>query len=439
MGANKTPLSLMSEANSQIAALQKSLAETAQQQKLNQEQLQSTQLQLEERNRQIAVLQSSGHEKEEEVAGIRQQLTDSQQQNQQQKEQIAQLTAARTATALDLAAAQALKNQALAKSEASLTESRKEVAALQTQVATLKAAWESGAKAQAEQLKVSEQLKKSQLESDRLAKDMLARNAGLAAENKTKDEGLLATKNSLLESQKQREELNKKWLEASDKLKAQEAQLAELRQGAKTLEPKSEGEVRSYALGTFWGHEVTQVLDKVKADGFPLDMTQVSSGVTDSLRGEFRLPREKIIAVLEAMNKQVLSQNKPAQSDKFLQAFSKKPGTQRAEMGYYYRISKKGQGKIGQNDKVAVSVKESLASGKVIKDMAQTGKVLALPLSEFPPLFSSAVGKLGDKGKLVMAVPPELAYGEQGRPPEIPPSSTMVYEITVVDVRPAGK
>lgn len=37
-----------------------------------------------------------------------------------------------------------------------------------------------------------------------------------------------------------------------------------------------------------------------------------------------------------------------------------------------------------------------------------------------------------------MAVPPELAYGAQGRPPEIPPSSTMVYEITVVDVQPAA-
>ncbi len=68
--------------------------------------------------------------------------------------------------------------------------------------------------------------------------------------------------------------------------------------------------------------------------------------------------------------------------------------------------------------------------------MTKTGKVLALPLANFPPLFSSAIRQMNNKGKLRMAVPPELAYGEQGRPPEIPPNSIMVYEITVVDVRP---
>ena len=41
--------------------------------------------------------------------------------------------------------------------------------------------------------------------------------------------------------------------------------------------------------------------------------------------------------------------------------------------------------------------------------------------------------KLGDKWKFV--IPPDLAYGPAGRPPVIPPNSTLVFDIEVVDVK----
>jgi hypothetical protein len=38
-------------------------------------------------------------------------------------------------------------------------------------------------------------------------------------------------------------------------------------------------------------------------------------------------------------------------------------------------------------------------------------------------------------GKRRLTVPPELAYGAAGRPPVIPPNSTLIFDIDLVDVR----
>lgn len=435
------------EAEAENDSLRKSLAQS-------QQQLQGSQSELEQKKKQLEALHRDESDNQEAASGLKKLLADSQSQTDALKKQNAALTAAQIVSSLELAQAKGIEDQTIAALKKSLDESKQQAQTLTEQVSALTAKQTDSDKAlaasEAKQAEKDKALSASQEKAVSLAlqvADLTAaqeKNAKSLAEAKASDsQAVTDLKQQLAENQQQRDALDKKWQEASAKVSEQETQLTTLRNQKPATppvaEPKSPDQMRAYALGTLWGQEVAAAMEKVKADGITLDLSQVSSGVSDSIKGSFKVPQQKILEVLDALNNQVLSKKQSeTKPDDFLEAYSKKPGVKRADLGYYYQIVSQGQGKIGDSDIVAISVKESLSNGKVIKDMTKTGKVLALPVANFPALFSSAIRQMNNKGKLKMAVPPELAYGEQGRPPEIPPNSTMVYEITVVDVKPVN-
>lgn len=68
----------------------------------------------------------------------------------------------------------------------------------------------------------------------------------------------------------------------------------------------------------------------------------------------------------------------------------------------------------------------SIDRGEPIRFPIGTGHVIAG--------WDEAVGmmRVGDKWRLIL--PHEIAYGPQGRPPVIPPSSTLIFDVELVDV-----
>ncbi|WP_313668476.1 FKBP-type peptidyl-prolyl cis-trans isomerase, partial [Atlantibacter sp.] len=268
----------------------------------------------------------------------------------------------------------------------------------------------------------------------------------LTAAQREKDKTLSTLQQTLAGSQKDSEAIKAKWLEVSKQFEAQSKQLAELQKAkpavAAKAGPVSKDEIRDYALGVYWAHEILNMIKSKEGYGYHIVQQQVLNGVNDEIANQLKISKDKLVSALKELdeasfNKETsLSKAALSEGSKYIAQFSKKAGVKRASLGYYYLVVDKGTGKIKSNDTVAVTMRESLPNGKVINDMSKKGSVLALPLNQFPPLFKSAISQLNNHGELRIVVPPELAYGEKGNMPDIPPNSTMIYDIKVVEVSP---
>lgn len=292
----------------------------------------------------------------------------------------------------------------------------------------------------------------SQQKAEKLQKALLKSqddNAALTAKLTAVDQEAdmrLEEINALQQKVKESEALLADWRvkksEADKELAAKNEKLTALLSSPHTpatYTPKSADEIRDYAIGAYWGQEMEGMINKKAAEGYHLAWQGVLRGASDMMNNQLTVKKETLAAVLHQLYKASEKSTETSSSDQdegghFLENFSKEPGVKRSAMGYYYKVLEKGKGKISEGDTVAVVIRESLWNGTVINDMNKKGKVLVLPLNKYPALFKSIIRLMNNHGVEQVAVPPELAYGQKGRPPLIPANAVMLYQIKVVSV-----
>lgn len=196
---------------------------------------------------------------------------------------------------------------------------------------------------------------------------------------------------------------------------------------------------QSYAAGVALGRDIQTLLTERKSMGIDPDKTALLAGVIDTFTGQYQLSEPLLASSLAASEKAVnaardnAAKEQQTKGESFVSEFRKKKGTKKSPAGFWYRVDYPGDEAIAENARVDITVKETLIDGRVIQDMERNGKVLSQPLSAYPALFREAIGYLKNHGSLTMVVPPELAYGDAGYAPQVPPNATMVYELRIVD------
>ncbi|WP_260952770.1 FKBP-type peptidyl-prolyl cis-trans isomerase N-terminal domain-containing protein [Serratia marcescens] len=338
------------------------------------------------------------------------------------------------------------------------TEAAKATGELQQQLAALqKERDDQRQQAEQQENSLKAALAKQAIEAAKATEELQRQLAQLQEKNKTQTEQAktleqrlaAVTAESAQAAQKRDEATQRADKTAAELAAAHQAQqalqdeLSGLRSRAKWLPEvktlKKKPEQQSYAAGVALGRDIQTMLAERKNWGITPDKTVLLAGVIDTFNGHYQLSDAQLTRALAESEKAVndarsqAAKRQTSKGEAFVAEFKKKKGTQKSPAGFWYRIDYAGDETIAENARVDIVVKESLTDGSVIQDMDRSGKVMSQPLSAYPPLFREAIGHLKNHGSLTMVVPPELAYGETGYAPQIPPNATMVYELRIVD------
>jgi len=195
----------------------------------------------------------------------------------------------------------------------------------------------------------------------------------------------------------------------------------------------------SYSLGYQFGRNL-------KFQGVDIDIDVYTSGIRDALNGkEPRMTPEEIRATISGLQQRVnvaRQEALKAQAEKnlsegkdFLAQNGKNEGVNTLSSGLQYKVLTEGSGKTPQKtDSVTVHYRGTLIDGtefdsSISRDRPQTFRVDGVIAG-----WTEALQLMKAGAKWQLFIPPELAYGERGMPPRIPPNSTLIFEVELIAV-----
>lgn len=203
----------------------------------------------------------------------------------------------------------------------------------------------------------------------------------------------------------------------------------------------------SYAIGFDLGEEIRKGLE---ADGVDANLERLLEGFRDGLRStDPAVDRETMDDALITLQERVAEREaaRRMQSDPVYQAmasenarrgaifrkkFAEKEGVRELGDGVYYMVVKESEGASpSATDTVVVDYQGLLINGEEF----QRGRLAEVEVDETLPGAQKILTRMQVGERWYVAVPPELAYGLAGRIPDIGPNETLLFDVTLVDIK----
>lgn len=192
----------------------------------------------------------------------------------------------------------------------------------------------------------------------------------------------------------------------------------------------------SYSLGYRFAENVqSQFPGSIEHDAF-LD------GVRDQLAGDpAQVDDAEAERVLTALmeRRQAEADNRALENLEeglaFLEQNGKRDGVVTLESGLQYEVLKQGKGeKPTPTDTVTTHYEGRLIDGTVFDSSYQRGQPASFPLNRVIPGWTEGLQLMSPGAKYRLYVPSDLAYGEQGAGRVIPPNSTLIFDVELLEI-----
>ena len=196
---------------------------------------------------------------------------------------------------------------------------------------------------------------------------------------------------------------------------------------------ESENDKTVYTLGFMLGRNVGVF------NLSPAELELVKTGLYDSVGGKKPAvdPQayQQRIQGLARTRAEARAEGEKAKSKVFLDAAAKEPGATKTESGLVIRTLRPGTGATPTKaDTVKVHYVGTLTDGTEFDSSIKRGTPAEFPVTGVVPCWTEALQrmKVGEKARLVC--PSAIAYGDQGRPPQIPGGATLIFEVELLEI-----
>ncbi|VEI57000.1 peptidyl-prolyl cis-trans isomerase [Pasteurella multocida] len=164
------------------------------------------------------------------------------------------------------------------------------------------------------------------------------------------------------------------------------------------------------------------IFDVLNQNAPALELNEVGQAL-QTLQQQAAEAQQAQFKEIEAAGKQFLAEN------------AQKSGVKTTESGLQYEVLVEGNGKVpAREDKVRVHYTGTLIDGTVFDSSVKRGQPAEFPVNGVIAGWIEALLMMPVGSKWRLTIPHNLAYGERGAGASIPPFSTLVFEVELLDI-----